>query len=51
MLKILSLRSWAQEKLKDKFNIKTFHNIVLLPGARPLKSLEQDVKQWVNSQI
>lgn len=50
MLKILSLRDWAQEQLKDKFSIKAFHDLVLLPGARPLKLLERDVKQWVKSQ-
>jgi uncharacterized protein (DUF885 family) len=50
MLKIVSLREWAKEQLKGKFDIKAFHDLVLLPGARPLTLLERDVQQWVAKQ-
>lgn len=50
MLKIIELRQWAKAQLGEKFDIKVFHDLVLLPGARPLSLLEQDVKQWVERQ-
>ena len=50
MLKIVELRDWAKAELKESFDIKAFHDLVLLPGARPLTVLEQDVKRWVKQQ-
>ncbi len=50
MLKIVSLRQWAKDQLQSEFDIKAFHDLVLLPGARPLTLLERDVKQWVSQQ-
>jgi len=50
MLKIIELREWAKQQLGEKFDIKAFHDVVLLPGARPLTILEEDVKRWVKSQ-
>ncbi|WP_281557151.1 DUF885 family protein [Thalassomonas sp. RHCl1] len=50
MLKIVELRDWAKAELKELFDIKAFHDLVLLPGARPLTLLEQDVKRWVKQQ-
>jgi uncharacterized protein (DUF885 family) len=47
MLKILELRDEAKSQLGDKFDIKAFHDLVLLPGARPLTILEADVKRWI----
>jgi len=49
MLKILGLRKWAKHQLGDKFDIKAFHDVVLMPGARPLSILEEDVKRWVTA--
>ena len=46
-LKIRSLRTMAEEKLGDKFDIKKFHNIVLEDGCVPLKILEDKVVAWV----
>lgn len=48
MLKIVELREWAKKQLGDKFDIKAFHDLVLLPGSRPLTILDADVKRWVN---
>lgn len=50
MLKMVQLRDWARAELKEKFDIKAFHDLVLLPGARPLSILEEDVKRWVKQQ-
>ncbi len=48
MMKILELRSYAQEQLKDNFDIREFHDVVLKNGALPLSLLEQIVKTYVN---
>ncbi|MDA0350315.1 MAG: DUF885 domain-containing protein [Verrucomicrobia bacterium] len=49
MLKILDLRTNAQAKLGDKFDIKSFHDTVLSGGMMPLDILEQRVDEWVVS--
>lgn len=46
-LKILQLRDYARTELGDKFNIKEFHNVVLMNGSMPLSILEELVKQYV----
>ena len=51
MLKMVELREYAKAKLGDKFDIKAFHDLVLLPGSRPLLILEDDVKRWVAEQL
>ena len=48
MLKIVELRARAQQALGERFDIKHFHDLVLLPGARPLTLLEEDVDRWIN---
>ncbi len=50
MLKILELRSQAQQALGPKFEIKKFHNLVLQTGNVPLAVLEQVVNEWVAAQ-
>ncbi|HJS16783.1 MAG TPA: DUF885 domain-containing protein [Rheinheimera sp.] len=50
MLKIVELRSYAKEQLGDKFDIKAFHDLVLLGGAVPMSVLDTKVKNWVESQ-
>jgi uncharacterized protein (DUF885 family) len=49
MLKILELRKRAQEKLKDKFDIRNFHSIILKDGALPLAILERKVDEWIEA--
>ncbi len=51
MLKIVELRQWAKSQLGDKFDIKQFHDLILLPGSRPLSILADDVKRWVTFQL
>jgi uncharacterized protein (DUF885 family) len=46
-LKILELRAAAQQKLGDKFDIKSFHDAVLTAGSLPLTMLEERVNAWV----
>ncbi len=47
MLKILELRSYAQEELGNAFDIREFHDTILTGGALPLTILERRVKHWV----
>jgi uncharacterized protein (DUF885 family) len=36
--------------LGDDFDIKEFHEMILLNGAMPLEILEESVTSWVNEQ-
>ncbi|MEO9482294.1 MAG: DUF885 domain-containing protein [Ekhidna sp.] len=48
-LKILELRKRSKEALKDDFDIREFHNIVLESGCVPLTVLESKVENWMAS--
>jgi uncharacterized protein (DUF885 family) len=49
-LKIEALRDKAKAALGDRFDIKKFHNLVLLTGNVPLKVLEGVVNDWIRAQ-
>ncbi len=46
-LKITELRRWASEELGSKFDLREFHDAVLLQGAVPLDQLEDQVEEYV----
>jgi uncharacterized protein (DUF885 family) len=46
-LKIRELRAHAEEKLGSKFNLRGFHDLLLLSGAVPMDVLEKMVEKWV----
>ena len=48
-LKILELRQKAQNKMKDKFDIKIFHQKVLESGVLPLALLENKINNWIET--
>ena len=48
-LKIRELRSRAENKLGDKFDIKIFHERILESGCIPLKLLEEKIDNWIES--
>lgn len=48
-LKILELRKRAQDKMKDKFDIKVFHQKVLGSGVLPLALLEKNIDTWIET--
>lgn len=49
-LKIIELRTRAQQVLGPKFDIRAFHDRVLDSGALPLDILEQRIDTWIASQ-
>jgi len=49
MLKILSLRDQAKQRLGDKFDLAEFHDVVLLNGAVPMAVLSRNINHWLDS--
>ena len=45
-LKIMELRAASRELLKDKFDFREFHDVVLTSGPVPLSILEENVMKW-----
>ncbi|WP_445946695.1 DUF885 domain-containing protein [Shewanella sp.] len=50
MIKILELRSKAQQQLGDKFSLDKFHTLLLKNGPLPLTVLEEQVEEWIKAQ-
>ncbi len=49
MLQFVELRSIARKALGEKFDLREFHDLILLPGARPMTLVKSDVKAWIES--
>ena len=47
-LKILELRTLAEKELGTKFDIRSFHDVVLRNGSIPLNILEEQVREWIS---
>ena len=48
-LAILKMRERAERELGERFDIKGFHEVVLMNGAMPLATLDELVSQWIKS--
>jgi uncharacterized protein (DUF885 family) len=46
-LKIRELRTLAEQQLGPRFDIKEFHDQVLMEGALPLAVLEARIRAWI----
>jgi uncharacterized protein (DUF885 family) len=50
-LKIRELRRRAEERLGDGFDVRAFHDAVLLNGAIPLDVLETKIEGWIEDRV
>ena len=50
MAKILELRELAETQLGGQFDIREFHDVLLLGGSMPLDVLEARVRSWIADQ-
>ncbi len=50
-LKIRELRKDAESRLGDRFDIRSFHDVVLGSGSVPLGLLEMNVQAWIDEQL
>jgi uncharacterized protein (DUF885 family) len=50
-LKIRELRQRAETRLGDKFDLREFHDVILLSGAVPLDVLDEMVEKWIESSV
>jgi len=48
-LKFRELRTFAEQRLGDRFDVRAFHDAVLEQGALPLGELETRIRRWVDS--
>jgi uncharacterized protein (DUF885 family) len=47
-LKIRELRLRAEQELGERFELRAFHDQILLGGSMPLTILEQRVDRWIS---
>ncbi|OXE37321.1 MAG: DUF885 domain-containing protein [Phenylobacterium zucineum] len=50
MLKIMELRHKAEAELGSRFDLRSFHDLVVGSGSMPLSVLERRVTDWIASQ-
>ena len=50
-LKIRELRTRAEQKLGDKFDVRAFHSAILVDGPLPLNMLEAKIDRWITAQL
>ncbi len=48
-LAILRMRDEAQQALGDRFDLRDFHEVILMNGSMPLAVLEDLVREWIQT--
>ena len=48
---ILSERNHARQALREAFDIKAFHDVILQGGTRPLPKVREDIRLWVKDSM
>jgi uncharacterized protein (DUF885 family) len=48
-LAILRMREEAEQALGPKFDLREFHEVILMNGAMPLAVVEDVVREWIAS--
>lgn len=48
-IKIRGLRGKAEREMGSDFNLREFHDVILLSGSVPLRVLEENVNGWIES--
>jgi uncharacterized protein (DUF885 family) len=49
-LAILKMRERAEDALGDSFNLREFHELILMNGAMPLGILDETVDEWIEQE-
>jgi uncharacterized protein (DUF885 family) len=49
-LTLQKLKARAREELQDRFDVRTFHDVVLGGGEMPLPELEKRVESWLEDE-
>ncbi len=49
-LALLDLRGLAEAELGDNFDLRQFHEMILMNGAMPLEILKESVTEWIATQ-
>ena len=50
-LKILELKDRSKDRLGEKFDIKDFHHEILKNGALPLQFVEENINNWIETEL
>lgn len=50
-LEISGLRKKAEERLGSRFDLRRFHDAVLLSGSLPLSTLKDKVEDWIRTEL
>jgi uncharacterized protein (DUF885 family) len=49
-MRIVALREGARRELGERFDIRRFHDAILLAGPLPLDRLEARVRDWTEAE-